>query len=539
MNLLGTVPIGIRDFEKIREEDYLYIDKTELVYNLTHSGSFSFLCRPRGFGKSLLVSTLECYFKARRDLFEGLAIDQLEKDWQEHTVLRLDLSTDVYTEEGTLSLVLNHFLREHEKRYSLPEEKLSFSLRFSRIIRAAYEESGHPIVILIDDYDKPVLDAIFTPTETENRALLREFYAALSANDFYLKFVFMTGITKFASINVFNGEHLFRDISLYKEYNALCGFTLAEIERFLLPPQPDFAPETVLSFIKDTYDGYRFSSAQESLCNPYSVLCALDAHSSEDGETGFERILFWAQTGQPAMLIKLMFSHKCNLFDLLYGVRVFPDDLMEYRWTEEDVIPLVYQAGYLSITDVEPSHLLHLAPPNKEVRTILCRNLLSFVSSFGKTSTFSVEIEALRHSLLNGDVAAFIARFGQGLKDVALIRQKKESAEYIARLAFHAVANMMGTVIKDGNASVMLIVSQEKQHEAYIFELKMEKNLALEDIFTDAFMHIQEKHYVQSVQNALGNVPKDDILCHEVAIVFNSTKGTISGWKEVSVPLKG
>ena len=288
--------------------------------------------------------------------------------------------------------------------------------------------------------------------------------------------------------------------------------------------------ELVLSSLCASYEGYRFSCTKEALYNPYSVLCALDANTIEDFRSGAERILFWAQTGQPAMLIKLMFSHKCNIFDLLYGVRIAADDLMEYRWTEEDLIPLIYQTGYLSIADQESTQLFTLVPPNKEVRTVLCRNLLSFVSSAGQTSKFSSELEAMRESLLLGDTAAFVTRFGQSLKDIALIRQKKESAEYISRLAFHAISNIIGYVVKDSNSDVMLEVSDGKKTEYYVFELKMEKNIALDDIFADAFMRIQEKKYPQRFPPFV--LKDSSFTCHQVALVFNSAKGTIAGWKE-------
>ncbi|MBQ1794972.1 MAG: AAA family ATPase, partial [Treponema sp.] len=205
MDLKRKLPVGIQDFEKLREEGYLYVDKTDAIYNLVHSGSSYFFARPRCFGKTLLLSVIEAYFKGRKDLFEGLKIEKLEEEWQEYTVLKIDFSTDVYSTEGALEVTINTFLAEQEQRYGKHEERTTYAKRFEYIIQRAYETSGKPVVVLIDDYDKPILDAMFSPEESHNREVLRNFYSALNGNDYYLKFVFITGISKFASVNVFNG----------------------------------------------------------------------------------------------------------------------------------------------------------------------------------------------------------------------------------------------------------------------------------------------------------------------------------------------
>ena len=259
MNESRKLPVGIHDFEKLRNENYLYVDKTPFLYRMVTSGCCYFLSRPRFFGKTLFLSTLEAYFRGRRDLFEGLAIMALEDEWQEYTVLTLDFSTNVYTAEGSLENVLNTFLTEQEERYGRHEERRSYSSRFEYIIRRASETSGKPVVVLIDNYDKPVLDALFTPEETHNRDVLRDFYSALNGNDYYLKFVFMTGISKFASVNIFNGSNQFKDISAHRDFGGICGFTADEVaEHFqteieVLAADLDMAPQTAAEKLAEAY----------------------------------------------------------------------------------------------------------------------------------------------------------------------------------------------------------------------------------------------------------------------------------------------
>ena len=524
MDFVRKLPIGIRDFEKLREENYLYVDKTDLIFKMVHSGSYYFLCRPRCFGKSLLVSTLEAYFKGRRDLFEGLKIENLEEDWQEYPVFKIEFSADVYTEEGVLEMAINTFLTEWEQRYGRHEERTNYARRFEYILHRAYETSGKPLVILIDDYDKPILDAVFSPEETHNRELLRSFYTVLNANDYYLKFVFMTGISKYASVNIFNGSNQFKDISMYSDYNTLCGFTKEDIEGAfkeelktidsLIGAKKGGGERNLLAY----YDGYRFSRTGGNVCNPFSILCALDAKEFSQ---------YWFNTGIPSMLIKMLQSGHYDLFGLIDCLQVDADDLMEYKWTETDLTSLIYQCGYLTIADYDKdSNLLTLVLPNAEVRKGFLKAILPFFTTIGSTGKAGSFVFRLQKALEYDDINDFMGALKEAVSDLTIIKQKKENPSYVYKLAFHTLLYLTGYEILSepqvrGQHSEIILDTGET---IYIFELKMDKNLDLEDVFEDAFARIDEKISLKDYEAQNRKVCK-------VAIVFSSSKGGVAGWK--------
>lgn len=280
----SKLPIGIQDFAKLRTEGYKYIDKSEIIYRLAKSGCYYFLSRPRRFGKSLFLSTLEAYFLGRKDLFSGLEIDSMEKDWIEYPVLHLDLNTQKYENLDALDYILNDFLQKEEVKYGLTSQNKYYGPRFSAVIQKAYEHSGKRVVILVDEYDKPVLQAIGNNAlQDEYRSTLKSFYSALNSCDRYIQFAFLTGVTKFGKVSVFSDLNHLNDISMDPRYYDICGLTEKELRSNLSGEVEDLArnigiqPEDAYAMLKENYDGYHFSEDDTpGIYNPFSILNALD-----------------------------------------------------------------------------------------------------------------------------------------------------------------------------------------------------------------------------------------------------------------------
>ena len=277
-------PIGIQNFEKLREGGYIYVDKTELIYRLAASGTYYFLSRPRRFGKSLLLSTFESYFLGRKDLFEGLAIEKLENGWEKYPVLHLDLNAEKYDNKEALEKFLSWNLSVWEEVYGKDNSEDSLSSRFAGVIRRAYEQTGRQVVVLIDEYDKPLLQAILDEDLLdEYRRILKAFYGVLKSADRYLRFVFLTGVTKFAQVSVFSDLNQLNDISMKPAYATLCGITKDELLVTFEPEITSLGDRCGLSYdeavsrMTSMYDGYHFEESAEGVFNPFSVLNVLDA----------------------------------------------------------------------------------------------------------------------------------------------------------------------------------------------------------------------------------------------------------------------
>ena len=279
MEQIRKLPIGIQTFEDIRKDGYLYVDKTAFVYQMVHTGKPYFLSRPRRFGKSLLISTFEAYFQGRKDLFTGLAIEQLEKEWIEYPVLHLDLNAEKYDSISRLDSMLARYLSLWEDVWGQEEREVTLSDRFSGIIRRAYEQTGRQVVVLIDEYDKPLIQTLLDETLLdEYRRILKAFYGVLKSADRYLRFVFLTGVTKFAQVSVFSDLNHLQDISSWPDYSSLCGITKEELVRTFTPEIERLGADngmdfdTILDKMTKQYDGYHFYPHCEGVFNPFSVL---------------------------------------------------------------------------------------------------------------------------------------------------------------------------------------------------------------------------------------------------------------------------
>ena len=367
MEAMRKLPIGIQTFEKLREGNFLYVDKTAYVYQLASTSTPYFLSRPRRFGKSLFLTTLEAYFQGRKDLFEGLAIEGLEKDWIAYPVLHMDLNAEKYDAPERLVSMLNRYLTVWEEMWGKSPYEETPSDRFTGIIRRAYERTGRPVVVLIDEYDKPLLQALLdAPLLEEYRRTLKAFYGVLKSADRYLRFVFLTGVTKFAQVSVFSDLNQLQDISAWPDYSAVCGITREELLRVFTPEIESLARangetfEEMVDEMTRQYDGYHFFAGCPGVFNPFSVLNAFKSKVTEN---------FWFQTGTPTYLADLLKESDYDLRLLIDGVEVASSAFSEYRAEASNPLPMIYQSGYLTIKDYDKGLRLYtLGFPNDEVR---------------------------------------------------------------------------------------------------------------------------------------------------------------------------
>ena len=395
-------PIGIQTFSEIINKSYLYIDKTEYVYRMTHSASkYMFLSRPRRFGKSLLTSTLEAYFQGRKDLFKGLAVERLETEWTEYPVLRFDMSTAKHVDKERLESELNLKLIGYEKVYGRGEGEENVNQRLQGIIRRAYEQTGCQVVVLIDEYDAPLLDVVHEEKDLPVlRNIIRNFYSPLKACDPYLRFVFLTGITKFSQLSIFSELNNIKNISMLPEYAAICGITEEEMatqmdeDLDILAGRLNVNRKEVVKKLKDHYDGYHFTWPSPDIYNPFSLLNAF-----ADGRLDS----YWFGSGTPTYLIEML-----NKFGVLPsrigGNEAVAADFDAPTERMQSVTPLLYQSGYVTIKGYDEMFQIYtLDIPNAEVRIGLMRSLIpDYVTR--DTQTTNTTVVNLARALVRGDM---------------------------------------------------------------------------------------------------------------------------------------
>lgn len=376
-------PIGIQNFEKLRREDFLYIDKTALVYDLVKTGRYYFLSRPRRFGKSLLVSTLEAYFQGKRELFRGLAMERLEKEWKKYPVLHLDLNTDKYKEAVGLENLINRYLVEWETEYGSNRSEVTLAMRFSGIIRRACERAGRGVVILVDEYDKPLLQSIGNKSlQKEFRSTLKAFYSVLKTMDGYIHFALLTGVTKFGKVSVFSDLNNLEDISMDKRYASLCGITEQEIHDNLedglhaLAQAQGLSDEEVRRKLKEQYDGYHFVEDTEGIYNPFSLLNTLKKKNFGN---------YWFETGTPTYLVELLKQSSYRLENMTHVETTA--SVLNNVYGDDKPLPVIYQSGYLTIKGYDREFgLYRLGFPNKEVEEGFMEFLLPWYTDTKKYS---------------------------------------------------------------------------------------------------------------------------------------------------------
>ena len=513
-------PIGIQTFETIRNRGCVYVDKTALVHKLVTEGSIYFLCRPRRFGKSLLVSTLRSYFEGRKDLFEGLAIENLETEWAKYPVFHFDFNGANFTNEGELEKKLNSQLCDYEQIYGKNPTKETLGERFQYQLESAYRQTGRQAVVLVDEYDKPILDALETPLEDKNREILKGFYSTFKSADASLRFVLLTGVTKFSQVSVFSGFNQPKDISMNPAYDALCGITEEELHTVFAEPIKEMADhfgytvEQMREEFKRRYDGYHFSEVMTDIYNPFSVLNALDSKRLAD---------FWFSTGTPTYLIKLLNHTRENINDLVgdtYEASMFAD----YRADVERPLPMLYQSGYLTIKGYDPEDQSYkLDFPNNEVSNGFLSLIASGYFSGPQRNSISRELAKL---LRKGEVDGFVTTLTAFLADIPYDShdglEDIKATEKFFQYTFYLILRLMGTyckayVEKRGSFGRSDCIVETKDY-VYIFEFK------LDGTAEEALAQIESKGYATPYLADKRQVRK-------LGIVFSSETRTISEWK--------
>ena len=520
-------PIGVQSFEKIITGNYLYIDKTEYVHSLVKTGVYYFLSRPRRFGKSLLISTLEAYFLGKRELFKGLAIDRYDDlDWQEHPVFHLDLNVQNYADsDESLEQVLNDNLCEWEKKYNIKPESTSLSIRFKRVIIAAYEQTGRQVAILIDEYDRPMLQNLHNERRQDFfRNTLKGFFGVLKSCDDYIKFAFLTGITKFSKVSVFSDLNNLNDITLDTEFNAICGISESELLDNMRPDIERLAESNRISFedacsrLKTSYDGYRFSDdVTEGVYNPFSLLNVLMKKKFRD---------YWFQTGTPTVLIEIMKKQHFDLDDL-DSARRTDTQLLDIDATMRDPMPILFQSGYLTIKRTEErgdQTLYYLGFPNKEVERGFLNALLPYYIN-RKVRSNDLDIYRFIDMLEEKKVGKFIDMLKSLLAGVPFDESGHDHVhENRFRDVMFIICRLVGLNVfcEYHTYTGRIDMTVKTQRYIYIMEFKVDKSAE------DALSQIHEKGYADPFLTD----GREIIL---VGVSFSSEKRNIVDYREAYI----
>ena len=479
-------PIGIQNFEKIRNDGYLYIDKTALMYQMVKTGSYYFLSRPRRFGKSLLISTMEAYFQGKKELFAGLAVERLEKDWIKYPILHLDLNIEKYDTPESLDNILEKSLTAWEKLYGAEPSERSFSLCFAGIIERACKQAGQRVVILVDEYDKPMLQAIGNEKlQKQFRDTLKPFYGALKTMDGYIKFAFLTGVTKFGKVSVFSDLNNLDDISMRKDYVEICGVSDQELHENLDIELHEFAETQGLSYdklctkLKEYYDGYHFTHNSIGIYNPFSLLNAFKY--KEFGS-------YWFETGTPTYLVKLLKKHHYDLERMAHE-ETDAQVLNSIDSESTNPIPVIYQSGYLTIKGYDERFgIYRLGFPNREVEEGFIRFLLPFYANVNKVES-PFEVQKFVREVETGDYDSFFHRLQSFFADTTyeVIREQELHYENVLFIVFKLVGFYTKVEYHTNNGRVDLILQTDKF--IYIMEFKLNGTAA------EALQQINNKRY--------------------------------------------
>ena len=487
MGQLKTLPIGIQDFEKLRKDGYLYVDKTELIYKLIKGGNYFFLSRPRRFGKSLLMSTIHAVFDGKRELFDGLAIaDKPDVDWVKHPVLHLDLNTEKYDSKEVLEKKLSLFISQMEAVYGADSNEYSLGTRFEGVIQRAYDKTGQRVVILIDEYDKPMLQAIGNEElQNEYRGILKGFYGALKSKDGCIKFALLTGVTKFGKVSVFSDLNNLKDISMDMRYVEVCGLTETEIRTDLvkyverLADSCGMTTEDVFAKMRQMYDGYHFRENSTGMYNPFSVLNALD--SQDFGS-------YWFETGTPSYLVELLQRDDYNLENMA-NATADADTLNSIDSTSQDPIPVIYQSGYLTIKDYDPEFGEYtLGFPNDEVKIGFTKYLLPwYVSKDRSKSAF--DLKNFVKDVRSGNTDQFIKRLKALFADTPymLIKDLENHYQNVIWLVCKLAGLYVQAEYMTSEGRIDLVLQTPKF--CYVMEFK------LDGTAEEALAQIEDKHY--------------------------------------------
>ena len=522
-------PIGIQSFETIRQRGFVYVDKTDFIYELAQ-GHVYFLARPRRFGKSLLLSTLKCYFEGRRDLFEGLKIMELEQEWAKYPVVTFDFNGLLKSEGNPLRNYLFNQVKEAERKYGItPEDIDDLGLRFRRLIPAIHEKTGQQVVVLIDEYDKPLLDILETgnPKDEQqlidNRELLRGFFSIFKATDDHLRFVMLTGITKFSQVSMFSGFNQPDDITLDRQYDTLLGITEQELHTVFAEPIREMAEEMgctedeVKAKLKAQYDGYHFSKRMVDVYNPFSIINAFAKQDIKD---------YWFASGTPTYMVRLLSKSQEEVMTFTQGEHTL-DEFLNYKADVAKPLPMIFQAGYLTIKKYNRDfETYRLDFPNNEVKcgliTLLANN---YLQTDGQAMSW---IQKIVRAMRDGDTDLVRRLFTSFLAETPYsMRPKKDEKD--RELYFHYTFYLLLRLIScytvytekqlsEGRADCIV----ETPQYIYIFEFK------LDGTAVEALQQINNRGYAKAYE-------ADPRPIYQIGASFSSKTGTIEEWEAEEV----
>ena len=522
-------PIGIQSFEQIIKEGYVYVDKTDLIYKLAQ-GKIYFLSRPRRFGKSLLVSTLENYFLGKKELFEGLKIDVLEKEWKTYPVFHLDFNGQDFNDKGALVKTLERFLETYEKVYGYTDATQTIGSRFADLLHAAHKQTGLRCVVLIDEYDKPLLDVMRLPEtirqnnveitlEENHRNILKGFYSTFKLADNDLQFVLLTGVTKFSQISVFSGFNQPNDISMSPQFETLCGITDEELEHYFHDVMQELADSNGYSYdemrevLRCQFDGYHFSTRMRGVYNPFSILNTFFNMAIRD---------YWFRTGTPTYLVRLLQDNHEGLNELT-GKYYDESEFVDYRADREMPLPMIYQSGYLTIKGYDREMRTYLLDfPNNEVKkgfvTMTANSYLDTREDAGSW------VRSVVIALKKGEVEKFKTLLTSFLASIPYTARRKENEtekeryfSYTLYLIFR-IASCYITYIEKEQSYGRLDCCVETQKYVYIFEFKLDGSA------DDALKQIEDRGYATEFAS-LGKI------IYKIGVNISSETGTVADWK--------
>lgn len=508
-------PIGVQTFEKLRNEGYVYVDKTALVYKMAQEGSCYFLSRPRRFGKSLLLSTLKAYFEGKRDLFQGLAIAELEAEWNAYPVLHLDLNAKSFSNIQNLYDLLNDQLTIYEQKYGCVPVDKSPEGRFRQLIRSARAKTGKDVVVLIDEYDKPILQAVGNESlQDDFRNALKAFYGVLKSADAELRFTLLTGVTKFGKVSVFSDLNNLRDLSMLPQYTEICGISEKELHQYFqediqtMADLEDVAYEEISHRLRENYDGYHFAPNTPGLYNPFSLLNVLANKKFSS---------YWFETGTPTYLVELLKNSKYDLSKLQNSLST-ANAINAIDVMGNDPIPAIYQSGYLTIKSYDPEFRLYtLGFPNKEVEEGFVRFLAPLYTSMPTEAESVFEIQNFVREVRTGDVEGFLTRLRSFFSDTTyeVIRLQELHYSNALYIVFKLLGFYTQVEYKTSNGRIDLVL--QTQDYVYVMEFK------LNGTADEALAQINEKGYALPFE-------RDPRRLYKIGINFSPETRNLDRW---------
>lgn len=510
-------PIGIQTFEKIIEGGYVYVDKTDLVYKLVSSGEYYFLSRPRRFGKSLLTTTLEAFFQGRKDLFKGLAIENLEKDWVEYPVFHIDFTGGDYTNPSMIGERMNTYLVKWEGMYGKNDAEISLGDRFYGVLCRAKEQTGRHVVILIDEYDKPLTDTIGLPEiQDRNRATLQSLYGIFKRGDNIIKFTFLTGVTRYGKLGIFSAANNLRDISMDDSFASICGVSENELHSCFDHEVQAFAAEKrlgkdeVYAVLKRKYDGYHFTEVSEDLYNPFSLLNALNSRRISN---------YWFATGTPTYLVSMLKRRSYDLTNFSKGIDSTAETIASFGNGDDNMIAALYQSGYLTIKGYDGRRYYTLGFPNEEVEDGFVQCLMTEYSGANR-GDMDDDLRVLRDSIEAGDVDGFMTQIQLIMSQVPFESNEPKQIEANFRNMIYLMIRFSGFDVKVEHPVLggRIDVFFETDTRVYIIECKRDKSA------DEALSQIDEKKYAKKISNVDKQIVK-------IGANFSSEEKNISVWK--------